>query len=92
MKIEFAEKLAVDILGWIVGHEVLLPVFLGSTGATLNSLKADIGQPEQLISVLEFLMLDDKWIIEFCESCNYDPNELNLALQVLAGSKNPHWT
>ncbi|WP_170422510.1 DUF3572 domain-containing protein [Ruegeria arenilitoris] len=87
-----AETLALNVLGWLVGNDELLPIFLGSTGASADDLRARAGETEFLSSVLEFLMLDDSWVIAFCDA-NSVPYDLpGQARAVLSGGSDVHWT
>ncbi|SLN17984.1 DUF3572 domain-containing protein [Ruegeria meonggei] len=87
-----AETLALNALGWLVGNEELLPVFLGSTGTSEQDLRDRASEPELLGSVLEFLMLDDSWVVAFCDA-NSVPYELpGQARAVLSGGADVHWT
>lgn len=87
-----AETLALKILGWLVTNDDLLPVFLGATGASEQDLRARAGERVFLASVLDFLMLDDSWVIAFCDA-NTVPYEMpGQARAVLAGEADMHWT
>ncbi|WP_170769294.1 DUF3572 domain-containing protein [Ruegeria lacuscaerulensis] len=87
-----AETLALNVLGWLVGNDELLPVFLGSTGASQGDLRERASEPEFLGSVLEFLMLDDSWVVAFCDA-NSVPYDLPAqAKAALSGGANIHWT
>ncbi|WP_170758924.1 DUF3572 domain-containing protein [Ruegeria lacuscaerulensis] len=87
-----AEALALNVLSWLVGNEELLPVFLGSTGASAQDLRDRAAEPDFLGSVLEFLLLDDSWVIAFCDA-NSVPYDLPVqARAVLSGGADVHWT
>ena len=87
-----AETLALNVLGWLVGNDELLPVFLGATGASTQDLRDRAGEAEFLSSVMDFLVLDDSWVIAFCDA-NSVPYELpGQARAVLAGESDMHWT
>lgn len=92
MKRERAEVVALQALGWLAGNDELWPVFLGSTGASVDSLRDQAADPEFQASVLEFLTMDDAWVIAFCERAGFDNEEPFLAMQVLAGPSRMHWT
>lgn len=87
-----AETLALNVLTWLVGNEELLPIFLGSTGASTEDLRVRAGEPDFMASVLEFLMLDDSWVIAFCDA-NSVPYDLPVqAHAMLSGDMDVHWT
>lgn len=89
---EFAETLALRALCWIVGSPEMLPVFLGATGLSATDLGARTAEPELLVSVLDFLLLDDAWVIAFCDAARYDYGDPLAARQALPGGAEPHWT
>lgn len=49
-----AETLALQALAWLAANDDLLPVFLGSTGASEAELKTLASDPVFLAAVLEF--------------------------------------
>lgn len=89
---EAAETLALNALAWLVGNEELLPVFLGATGASEADLKARAGDPEFLGSVLDFLMMDDAWVIAFCDAFSIPYEQPMMARATLPGGEQVHWT
>lgn len=62
-----AETLALQALSWLAGNEDLMPVFLGATGASVADLAQRAGEGAFLASVLDFLLMDDAWVIAFCD-------------------------
>ncbi|KIC47104.1 hypothetical protein RA28_05235 [Ruegeria sp. ANG-S4] len=87
-----AETLALNALSWLVGNEDLLPVFLGATGASAQDLRDRAGEAEFLASVLDFITMEDAWVVAFCDanSVPYDlPSQARL---VLSGNSEMHWT
>ncbi|WP_435231499.1 DUF3572 domain-containing protein [Pseudopelagicola sp. nBUS_20] len=89
---EVAETLALKVLCWIVTHENLLPAFLGSTGASVDDIKAQATDRAFLGTVLEFLTSDDTWVVDFCDVHGVDYEQPMLAAQVLLGTARTHWT
>lgn len=87
-----AELLAIEALSWLVGNEELLTVFLGSTGASAADLRQRAREPEFLASVLDFLLMDDAWIAEFCASADYKPDFPIRARAALPGGAHVNWT
>ena len=86
-----AETVALMALGWLVGNDELLPVFLGSTGGDIGSLRAAASDPQALLAVLEFLTMDDAWVVAFCDATQVDYREPLAARQILGGAE-MHWT
>ena len=87
-----AETVALGALSWLVGNEDLLPVFLGSTGASQDDLRGAVTDPDFLGSVLDFILMDDAWIIACCDAQGLPYTRLAEARQVLPGGEARHWT
>lgn len=87
-----AETLALDALGWLLGEDELFPVFLGATGAGEADLRARATDPEFLGAVLDFLMLDDAWIMRFCSARRLPFTRPAEARAALPGGAQTHWT
>ena len=87
-----AEIRALSVLSWLAGNEELLPVFLGATGASESDLRTRAAESEFLGSVLDFLMMDDAWVMAYCdtESVTYDTPMR--ARQALPGGADVNWT
>jgi hypothetical protein len=92
MQQENAETIALQALGWLVGNDELLPVFLGSTGASEADLRQAAGDPGFLGSVLDFLTMDDAWVIAFCDSAGLAYELPRAARMALPGGAEMHWT
>ena len=87
-----AEILALKCLSWLVGNEELLPFFLGSTGASEGDLRDRAGDPVFLGAVLDFVLMDDNWIMAFCEAEGLKGDFVMRARQVLPGGEQTNWT
>lgn len=87
-----AEVLALEALSWLVGHDELLPIFQGATGAGEDDLRTRAKDPEFLASVLDFLLMDDAWIAEFCQSADYGNGLPLRARAALPGGEAVNWT
>jgi hypothetical protein len=92
MKQEQAEMIAVQALAWLAGNDELMPVFLGTTGASAQDLRSQASDPEFLGSVLDFLMMNDAWVMEFCQSQGLPYEQPMRARQCLPGGAQVHWT
>lgn len=89
---EQSETLAIRALAWLAAQDDLMSVFMGSTGLSTDDLKARAADPEFLASVLDFLMIDDQWVIRFCDGEGLPYDEPMRARQGLPGGDLPHWT
>lgn len=87
-----AETIALKALAWILGNDDLLPVFLGATGAGEGDLKNRAQDPEFMGSVLDFLLMDDAWIMAFCEAEALKFTAPMSARAALPGGAEVHWT
>lgn len=89
---DLAERFAIDVLGWLAGDEDLMPVFLGSTGASIDDIRSRAGEPEFLGSVLDFLMMDDAWVTSFCDAVSMPYDAPMRARAGLPGGSDVNWT
>ena len=87
-----AEELALSALGWIAASDDLIEVFLGATGSSLDTVRAQAGDPAFLGSVLDFLLMDDAWVAGFCDANALDYRQPMMARQLLPGGDVPNWT
>lgn len=87
-----AETFALNVLTWLVGDEDLLPIFLSSSGTDGIDLRENAGSPEFLGAVLDFLLMDDAWVLRCCEETGLDPNLTMTARAALPGGAQMHWT
>ncbi len=89
---ENAQALALSALAWIAASQDLIGVFLGATGASVGDLRAQAQDPVFLGAVLDFLMMDDAWVIGFCDAEGLAYDQPQLARQSLPGGNLPNWT
>lgn len=87
-----AGTLALRALAWLLTQDDLVDVFLGATGASPEDLRAQAADSGFQTSVLEFLTLDDTWVMRFCDSAGEAYAAPLAARQVLAGEAGRHWT
>ena len=92
MRQEYAETIAIRAVAWLAGNDELLPVFLGATGASESDLRARLAEPEFLGSVLDFLMMDDQWVVAFCDGAQLQYDRIMQARQALPGGAQVNWT
>ena len=89
---EAAETLALRALAWLIGDHDLLAVFLGTTGASADDVRTRAAEPEFLGSVLDFLLMDDAWIMRFCEETGAACDAPMQARMALPGGARVEWT
>ncbi|MBC7154324.1 MAG: DUF3572 domain-containing protein [Rhodobacteraceae bacterium] len=87
-----AEITALRALGWLIANDDLRDVFLGASGAAAQDLRARAQEPEFLASVLDFLLMDDAWIIGFCDAEGLGYDVVATARAALPGGAQLHWT
>ncbi len=89
---EFADTVALRALGWLVAQEDLLPVFLGASGTAPAELRERAVDSDFLLSVLDFVVMDDAWVAAFCDAEGLDYSAPMAARTALNGSGDMHWT
>jgi hypothetical protein len=92
MQQEFAEIGAMRALGWLVSREDLVEIFLGSTGASLDDLRHGAAAADFLASVLDFILMNDDWVLDCAEALNVPPAQVADMRQALPGGGLPNWT
>ncbi|WP_322866485.1 DUF3572 domain-containing protein [Aquicoccus sp. G2-2] len=92
MSQESAETVALQALAWLAANDDLLPVFLGASGAAAEDLRAQAGNAEFLGSVLDFVLMDDAWIMGFCDAAGLGYDRPKQARAVLPGGQEVSWT
>jgi hypothetical protein len=89
---EHAQVIALQALAWLVGNDELCPVFLGATGGSVDDLRARAGDPAFQASVLEFITMDDAWVVAFCDCVDLSYEKPLHARYALPGAEAVHWT
>lgn len=89
---DIVDDVALKAVVWLAGNDDLLPVFMGSTGADEAAFRAGIGEPEFQASVLDFLLMDDAWIVAFCDSQGLPYDRVMQARACLPGGQQVNWT
>ncbi len=87
-----AETLALQALGWLAGQDELFEGFLGASGLDRDGLRARLGEPEVLVSVLDFLLSDDAFVMAFSRDAGIPPDLPMRARAALPGGAEYHWT
>ena len=92
MRRENAETYALQVLGWLASQEDLITVFLGSSGLSQDDLKTRVGDGDFLGAVLDFVLMDDAWVLSASEALQRPPEEIIQARAALPGGEQVHWT
>ena len=89
---ETAETRALEVLTWVLSEDDLIQVFMGTTGASQNDLRSNTLSHEFLISILDFVLMDDRWVISCSKFLNIDPSQIKLIRMSLDGGQEVTWT
>lgn len=89
---EAAEAIGLQALAWLVANEDLLPVFMDASGASADDLRTQATDPSFLGAVLDFVMMDDAWVIAFCDTIRMPYERVMQARQSLPGGEQVNWT
>lgn len=92
MRQEIAHVAALRILGWLAGEDDLFPAFLGATGASLADLRIAADRPEFLVSVLDFVLQRDDWVVAAAAAADLRPEDIGPVRAALGGRDRMHWT
>ncbi|WP_375173738.1 DUF3572 domain-containing protein [Pseudooceanicola sp.] len=87
-----AEATALKCLTWLIAHEDLRDVFMGATGLGEDDLRARYGEPEFLGAVLDFLLMDDNWVMQCCDAQGLPYEAIASARAGLPGGQEVSWT
>ena len=89
---EIAETKALEVLTWVLSEDDLIQVFMGTTGASQNDLRSNTLSHEFLLSILDFVLMDDRWVISCSKFLNIDPSQIKLIRMSLDGGQEVTWT
>ena len=89
---ESAEVIALQVLAWLASDDELLPIFQGSSGASEDDVRAGARDAVFLGSVLDFIMMDDAWVVRCCDHLKIEYTSLMRARQCLPGGAQVNWT
>ncbi|SHH93573.1 DUF3572 domain-containing protein [Marivita hallyeonensis] len=86
------EQVALTAIAWLAGNDELLPVFMGATGADEAAFREGVRDPEFQASVLDFILMDDAWVVAFCDNKGVPYDHVMQARGALPGGAQVHWT
>lgn len=83
---EQAEAIALQALAWLIADEGLAGRFLALTGCDGQTLRQRLELPETLGSVLDFLLEDEKALLNFALEAQIIPETIGRARSLLPGT------
>ncbi len=92
MQQDQAQIIALQALAWLVGNDDLCPTFLGATGGSVDDLRDRAAEPAFQGAVLDFVTMDDAWVIAFCDTVGLDYDQPLRARYALPGAEQVNWT
>lgn len=92
MQLKPAEQIALKALTWLLENDDLLPAFMEATGTGEADFRLRTGDSEFLLSVLDFITMNDSWVIAFCDSEALPYLALMQARQAFPGGTETSWT
>ncbi|MEM9756519.1 MAG: DUF3572 domain-containing protein [Pseudomonadota bacterium] len=87
-----AETDALHALGWLAADPDLLSVFLGASGTDASDLRARAGDRDFLASLMDFILMDDAWVLACADANGWPPEHVARIRQRLPGGDLPNWT
>jgi len=87
-----AETVALQTLAWLAETDDMLAVFLRSSGLDAADLGGLLNDPEFLAAVLDFVLMDEKWVLAASAAAGLAPLALLEARRDLPGGELPEWT
>ena len=92
MNKEIAETRALEVLTWVLSEDDSIQVFMGATGASQDDLRSNTSNHEFLVSILDFVLMDDSWVISCSKFMNIDPSQIQEIKMSLDGGQEVNWT
>ena len=87
-----AEIYALKVTNWLLSNQDILGVFMSSTGVSEATIRSNFHDGVFLIAVLDFVLLDDHWVIAACDAMQLEPDVMNSARLLLPGGERVNWT
>jgi hypothetical protein len=89
---ENADALALRAFGWLLDDPALRDAFLQETGVSPSDLPHLVKSRRFLAAVMDFLLADDRRVLDFCAAQGLRPDAALRARAHLPGADLPHWT
>ena len=87
-----AEALALGALGWMAEDPEIMGQFLGWSGASVDDLRGIGASPGLMIAVIDFILLQDDWVIDASRQIDIPPEKFSSIKAALPGGAETHWT
>ncbi len=91
MQTNAAQLVGLQALAWLASDDERLAGFMAATGADPGTLRNKAEDPEFLGAVLDFLLMDDAWIMAFCDQHGLPYTAPQIARAALPGGEAQHW-
>lgn len=94
MQQDSAEIFSIKALAWLGSDDDLLGTFLSASGASTDDLRqaALARDADFLGSVLDFILMNDEWVMNCADSLDVPPEHIAQARAALPGGQLPNWT
>jgi hypothetical protein len=76
---EKAEILALEALAWLAGQSDGMDRFLGASGLEPADLRRVAGDRDLLGALLDFLLMNEPLLLDFCEAASITPQAIHTA-------------
>lgn len=87
-----AETFAAEVLAWLASDHGRIGAFLGWSGESTANLAQRVDEPEFLLAIIDYLMLDEAQLLAACSDLGHPPETPLQARQALPGGAEMHWT
>ncbi|MCT4558280.1 MAG: DUF3572 domain-containing protein [Pelagimonas sp.] len=87
-----AEIIGMQAIAWLVANDELFPVFSGASGVSEQDVREGLQDPAFQGAVLDFLMMEDSWVVAFCDTQGIPYESLMQVRAALPGGEQVHWT
>ncbi len=87
-----AHALALQALAFIVSEPETAGGFLAQGGLSPDELAARAGDPDLLAAVMDFILSEDRLVLDFAAAAGVAPEKILSARAALPGGDAPHWT
>lgn len=89
-RVDAAQAVAIQALGFIASDAELLPRFLALTGIEPAGIRDAAREPAFLAGVLQFVMAHEPTLLAFAERADLRPSAVGEALRALPGGEERH--